>query len=289
MLSEALPWSTSRSSEIDISAVLDVARVAARAAGAVHPSSPQVVANRGKLDGSDDVVTDIDVAAERAAAEAIRRARPDDAIVGEEGTRTTGRSGVTWFLDGVDGTANLVRGYPMYTTAVGAQLADGRRVGAIVDTTRDVVYSGATGVGAWRSSDPIRVVGSDLAGAVISTGFSHRASKRAEQGTFVERLLSVVRDLRRTGSPALDLAFVANGSTSGHLEHGLKPWDIVAGAALVEGAGGVTAIIGHEAAGQPLFAAGSRQFVDEIAAFLDDASVDEGWRPEVDAGTGDER
>ncbi|MEA2387997.1 MAG: monophosphatase [Thermoleophilaceae bacterium] len=202
------------------------------------------------------MVSDADRAAEDAIAELIRRERPDDALLGEEGTAAGGSSGRRWVVDPLDGTTNYLYGLPVWAVSVAVEDADGGVAGVVLDPTRDELFAAARGEGATLGGAPIRVrEGTPLEESLIATGFAYGAAQRAEQARVLQHVLPRVRDVRRAGAAAIDLAWVAAGRLDGYFERGLNPWDWAAGRLLVAEAGGAVADLRGEPAG--LVAAGS--------------------------------
>jgi myo-inositol-1(or 4)-monophosphatase len=222
----------------DLAALLRIAKQAAHAAAAVHRRADPGWLGVGMKSSPMDVVTAVDRDAEQQLVSVIRTTRPDDAIIGEEGTTIPGSSGVCWILDPLDGTTNFVYGYPAHAVAVGVEI-DGKRVlGVVHDTYHHRVYSEVVGGGAECDGRSMTAgVTSDLPHALIGTGFLPNAAVRNVQGEMLRRILPVVRDVRRSGCPALDLCAVAAGILDGFYESGLRRWDIAAGAAIAEAAG----------------------------------------------------
>ncbi|WP_072314360.1 inositol monophosphatase family protein [Agrococcus sp. Marseille-P2731] len=209
-----------------------------------------VAASKSSLE---DIVTEADREVERLVVDRIRAARPDDGILGEEGTSVTGTSGLTWVIDPIDGTVNYFYGIPAY--AVSIALVEGdpdprtwRAIaGAVVNAATGELFEAQRGGGARRDGREIRVADAVPAEiALIGTGFGYSAERRVRQAAVVQGLIGSVRDIRRIGSAALDLASVASGSLNAYFERGLQPWDMAAGALLVEEAGG--AVLGWDGA-----------------------------------------
>ncbi len=214
-----------------------------------------------------DLVSDSDRDAEALALGIITGARPDDAIVAEEGGGGSGRSGVTWLVDPLDGTINYLWGVPQWSVSIAAEDAEGGLVGVVLDPCRDETFTAVRGAGARLGAATLRVrEGAPLAEALIGTGFSYRAEERARQAARLTRVLPAVRDVRRFGSAALDLAWVAAGRIDGYFETGLNPWDRAAGELLVREAGGVI----QELPGSGLVA-GAPGLIGPLRALLDDA------------------
>jgi myo-inositol-1(or 4)-monophosphatase len=238
----------------------DVAAQAAAHILSVRPEGRVTVARTKS--SSTDPVTEIDTATEQLIRRAVAAVRPDDAFIGEEGGSSAGRSGVAWVVDPIDGTVNFVYGIPAYSVSIGVQV-DGQVVAGVV---RNVVsgeeYSAVLGGGAQRTTDGREIVlqvpdDVELAGALVSTGFSYDAARRVEQSRAVTALIGQVRDVRRFGSAALDLCSVADGRVDAYVERGLNAWDHAAGVLVVREAGGVvTGLGGDEPDERLLVAAG---------------------------------
>lgn len=188
-----------------------------------------------------DPVSEADRASERLIAERLAAARPDDGLLGEEDQAARqGSSGLTWVVDPLDGTVNFLYGLPMWTVSIAVVDAAGSLAGAVYDPSHDEVFHAARGAGARVDDRSIRCTDvDDLGQTLVATGFAYEASVRADQGRFVAELLPVVRDVRRGGSAALDLCWVAAGRFDAYIEYGLQPWDWAAGRLIVGEAGGV--------------------------------------------------
>ena len=187
-----------------------------------------------------DLVTAYDRWAEEAIVAAILEARPDDGFVGEEGASVTGRSGVTWLIDPIDGTTNFVYGLPGCSVSVAARIEDRPAAGAVHDLVRDERFRATAGGGATRDGGAIRCAESDdLATALVATGFSYDADRRRAQAAVMVEMLPRVRDIRRLGGAAVDLCSVACGRVDAYFERGLGPWDHAAGALIAQEAGAV--------------------------------------------------
>ena len=188
-----------------------------------------------------DPVTEFDRAAEALIVGELRARRPDDAIVGEEGASDPGTSGLEWHLDPIDGTANFVYDLPTWCTSVAVVDADGSLAGAVYAPVTDELFSAHRGGGATRNGRSVTVSGADrLERAMIATGFSYQAERRAVQAARVAGLLPQVRDIRRFGSAALDLCMVACGRVDAYVEEHLNSWDLAAGVLIAAEAGAVT-------------------------------------------------
>ena len=187
-----------------------------------------------------DMVSDVDRDAEQAVAEVLGRYRPDDEVLGEEGTARPGSSGVRWVVDPLDGTTNFLFGIPQFSVSVAAEMDGRTQVGVVLDPSRREVWAAVAGWGARRNGEPCRVAAgrSSLATALVATGFGYRPERREWQGAVAAHLLPRVRDLRRFGSAALDLCWTAGGRWDAYYEWGLNPWDLAAGALICAEAGG---------------------------------------------------
>jgi myo-inositol-1(or 4)-monophosphatase len=228
-----------RADSIDPMDDLHVAIEAAKAGGDVirrffgTPPDPEY---KGKF----DPVTAVDRASEEAILDHIRLHRPDDAIMAEEsgGTPSEGRQ---WIVDPLDGTVNFVHSIPQVSVSVA--LYDGERglVGVVYDPLRDELFTAAEGSGTRLNGHLVSVSPTaDLEHSVIATGFPYDHDEHADELTIVLReVLAKVNGLRRFGSAALDLAWVAAGRYEGYWELGIAPWDGAAGIILVREAGGV--------------------------------------------------
>lgn len=220
--------------------LLNIAMRAARRAGDL------IVKSLSRLDslkidskGRNDFVTDIDRKAEADIIATIRRSYPQHAILAEE----SGRSGTdefVWIIDPLDGTSNFISGFPFWCVSIAAREA-GRMAAAVVwDPLRGEMYAAERGAGAWRNETRLSVTGRpSLDGAYVATGFPFRNREKIDLylSLFKEVFLHA-RAIRRAGSAALDLAYVASGVFDGFFEFRLAPWDVAAGSLLIEEAGG---------------------------------------------------
>jgi myo-inositol-1(or 4)-monophosphatase len=197
-----------------------------------------------------DLVSEVDVAVENLIRERLHAARPADAILGEEGADVEGTSGVRWVVDPLDGTVNFLYGHAAWAVSIALEDAEGRAVGVVHDPARGETFRAFRGGGCELNGKPVRVSGADrLDVALVATGFGYAAERRALQAEALARVLPRVRDIRRNGSAALDLAWVAAGRLDGYYERGVQHWDTAAGRLLVEEAGGATAELPGEPAG----------------------------------------
>jgi myo-inositol-1(or 4)-monophosphatase len=219
-------------------ALLDVALEAARAAAAeLLPRFGHRQAGVRSKSSPTDLVSEADVSAETAIRSVLGARRPGDAILGEEGG-ATGEGELRWVIDPLDGTTNFLFGVPQWAVSVACEDADGGLVGVVLDPVRDETFT-ATRDGLPRlDGSEIAASGADeLATALVATGFAYAADVRARQAEVLTRVLPAVRDIRRAGAAALDLAWLACGRYDAYWERGVKPWDIAAGGLIAQRAG----------------------------------------------------
>lgn len=217
-----------------------IAARAARSAGNV------ILRYMNRIDGLNivekqqlDFVSEVDKLAEAEIIKELRRAYPDHAILAEE-SGATGKGPLTWVIDPLDGTHNYLRGIPHFSVSI-ALLEKGVPIHAVVfDPLRDELYTASKGDGAFINDRRMRVSKREnLGGAMIATGFPFRQREHlVPQLDMTRAILGQAEDIRRSGSAALDLAYVAAGRYDGYFEIGLKPWDMAAGVLLVHEAGG---------------------------------------------------
>ena len=224
---------------MDEAELLDVATAAARAAAAelMARFGGRASGVRSKSTPT-DLVSAADLAAEEAIRAVLRARRAGDAILGEEGGATDGEGELRWIVDPLDGTINFLFGIPAFAVSVACEDAYGAVAGVVLDPVRDEAFT-ATRSGP-ATLDGVEISGSrrdELATALIATGFGYDASVRAHQADVVGRLLPRVRDIRRVGAAALDLAWTACGRFDAYYERGIQPWDIAAGTLIAARAG----------------------------------------------------
>jgi len=223
-------------------AFLDFALDLAREAGArLHTGFGTIGRQEIGYKGWRDLVTEFDLAVERRVIERIRAAWPDHGILGEEGGVQAGSSPYRWIVDPLDGTTNYVHGHPMYCVSIALEDGDGLLAGVVYAPELNELFSARRGAGASLNLErPLRVSPeTDLRHGLLASGFAYRQGElRNSNLDNWSRLSLVSRGLRRCGSAALDLAYVAAGRYEGFWELHLSPWDVAAGALLVREAGG---------------------------------------------------
>jgi len=210
-----------------------------------------------------DMVTEMDRASEDLIVGALLGARPDDGIVAEEGSARIGTSGIRWVIDPLDGTTNYLYDFPGWAVSIAAE-TEGDGVGAndvvagvVLDVVHGELYTAARGHGARCNGEPIACSPqSDVADALLATGFAYRPERRRAQAETLVRLLPQVRDIRRMGAASVDLCNVARGRVDAYFEKGLSWWDLAAGALIAREAGAVvTALDGAPVVPESVFAA----------------------------------
>lgn len=222
---------------------LNVAIKAARAAGSV------ILRHINKLESlsvvekdRNDFASEVDRAAEAEIIRELRRAFPDHAILAEESGASGGRSRFTWIIDPLDGTHNYLRGFPHFCVSIALAENGEPQHGLVFDPIRDELFTASKGGGAFLNDKRMRVANkTSLAGTLLATGFPFRQRQHLDAHLAMTKALlagAQAEDIRRTGSAALDLAYVAAGRLDGYWEIGLKPWDMAAGSLMVREAGG---------------------------------------------------
>lgn len=187
-----------------------------------------------------DMVTEFDHASEQLIVAGLVAARPGDGIVGEEGAARPSTTGLSWFIDPIDGTTNFMYDLPIFAVSIAVADGDGPLVGVVVAPRIGEVFEAVRGGGARRNGEPISAsTSSDLASCLLATGFSYSRARRAEQANVVAHVLPRVRDIRRMGAASLDLCNVACGRVDVYYETGLGPWDMAAGSLIATEAGAI--------------------------------------------------
>ena len=222
--------------------MLNIATGAARDAGNI------ILRNIDKLDrikvevkAQNDFVTQVDRKAEEVIIEALHKAYPDHGILGEETGTFNENSEYKWIIDPLDGTTNFLHGFPQYAVSIGLQHKGRMEVAVVFDPIKNELFTAARGEGAQLNGKRIRATEhKGIKGSLLGTGFPFKHPQHLD--TFVETFKAVhpqAAGIRRAGSAALDLAYVAAGRLDGFWEIGLSPWDMAAGVLLVREAGGI--------------------------------------------------
>jgi myo-inositol-1(or 4)-monophosphatase len=217
--------------------LLDVATEAARTAGALlleRFGTERVLTTKST---PTDVVSEADLAAERAIREILARRAPDDAVMGEEGEDVGGTSGRRWIVDPLDGTVNFLYGFPLWAVSVACE----GLVGVVFDPVRDELFAAVADGPATLNGHELRDLRppapAELSQALVATGFGYDPARRVLQAEVVSHVLPRARDIRRGGAAALDLAWSAAGRVDAYYERGINPWDVAAGELICARAG----------------------------------------------------
>ncbi|MFS4095515.1 inositol monophosphatase family protein [Streptomyces sp. AF1A] len=257
--------------------LLELAQEAARRAGELlRDGRPADLAVARTKSSPIDVVTEMDIAAEKLITDLISGRRPDDGFLGEEGASAPGTSGVRWVIDPLDGTVNYLYGLPTWAVSIAAE-REGETVAAVVaapmrgETYHAVRGGGAWATGAWQGERALACRPTPpLDQALVSTGFNYVAGVRAHQAEVAGRLIPLLRDIRRSGSAAVDLCDVASGRLDGYYERGLNPWDWAAGDLIAREAGALTGGRPGERPSRDLTVAGTPGVFEPLQRLLED-------------------
>src|SRR5688500_2089361 len=224
--------------------MLTIAVRAARRAGSII--------NRAALDGSplevrakrvNDYVTRVDRAAEEAIIETVRRAYPEHGFLAEESGASQGATEYRWIIDPLDGTTNFIHGFPQYCISIGVEHRGSLAHAVIYDPVKNELFTASKGRGAFLNDRRVRVAKClKLQDALVGTGFPFKELTRLDRYTAqLKTIMQASAGVRRAGAAALDLAYVACGRLDAFWELGLAPWDMAAGALLIQEAGGLVA------------------------------------------------
>jgi myo-inositol-1(or 4)-monophosphatase len=185
-----------------------------------------------------DIVTEFDRASERLIVDGLHATRPDDAVVGEEGTDSAGASGIRWLIDPIDGTTNFQYDLPGYAVSIAALSEAGPVAGAVFIPSSHELFTATAGGGALLNGAPIGCSTiSSLHQALVATGFSYQIERRRDQARRIAEVIPRIRDIRRFGAAASDLCYVAAGRLDAYFEQWLGPWDWAAGELIAREAG----------------------------------------------------
>ena len=222
-----------------------------------------------------DVVTEADRSAERQIVERLGTTRPNDGILGEEGTGVDGTSGIRWIIDPIDGTTNYVYGVPSFGVSIAVEVEGTLAAGVVYEPMFDRLYSARRGGGAFKNGESISCnVDPSVETALVATGFGYTAERRRHQAQTLVGLLPRVRDIRRFGSAALDLCYLAEGTVDAYYEVGLNPWDLAAGAVIATEAGAAVGDLRGNDAGQHFTLAANPSLFESLRAILAELDAD---------------
>lgn len=219
----------------------DVLKVTEKAAEFIRSQAGKVTAEKIEVKSLNSLVSYVDKEAERILVEGLRQLIPDSGFITEEGTVTQVKSEYTWVIDPLDGTTNFLQQIPIYSVSIGLLHDDQLILGVVSDVERRETFYAWKGGGAWCNGQPIKVSDrKDIKEAVVATGFPYSSSDVLPQLTLAfDYFLKNARGIRRLGSAAIDLVYVACGRFDAYYETTLNPWDIAGGIIIVEEAGGV--------------------------------------------------
>lgn len=256
--------------------LLDIARTIAEEAGALAARlRAEGVEVAGTKSSPIDIVTEADRATEALIRSRLSELRPDDGFLGEESGAERGTSGLTWVVDPIDGTVNYLYGLPNWSVSIA--VVEGEPdpetwtalAGVVNAPALGEVFTASAGGGAHLAGRRLHVRDAvPLDRALVATGFHYTQGIRTNQARVAQPLLARVRDLRRAGGAALDLAYLAAGRLDAYFEQGLNPWDQAAGALMVQEAGGVVRGIDRDAATSRMVLAGQADVVADLHAVL---------------------
>lgn len=222
--------------------------------------------------GDNDFVTKVDKEAEQAIIAKIQQSYPDHSFVGEESGLTEGNTDFQWIIDPLDGTTNFLKGIPHFSVSIALQYKGKLDQAVVFDPLRGELFTASRGQGAQLNGFRIRVGNSkELANTVLCTAFPFKNKSLMKET--LEKFNNIFYrsgDIRRSGSAALDLAYVAAGRFDGYWEQGVKPWDIAAGELIVREAGGLVTDFsgGHEHFSQEKIVAGNPKIVQALVKHL---------------------
>lgn len=190
-----------------------------------------------------DFATQMDHESEKLIVAEILTARPDDGLMGEEGSNRESKSGVTWVIDPIDGTVNYLYDIPGWCISIAAKDNDGGLVGVVYSPATQSLWKASRGGGAFLNGNPIKCNDPvSLDRALVGSGFAYDIEKRKIQAALVARLLPQIRDLRRLGACAVDICHVASGSLDAYFEAGVNEWDYAAAGLVATEAGATISI-----------------------------------------------
>ncbi|MFD7627379.1 inositol monophosphatase family protein [Streptomyces sp. NPDC059851] len=255
--------------------LLEVALEAAGAAGELlRDGRPADLAVAATKSSPIDVVTEMDLAAEKLITRVLERRRPDDGLLGEEGADRPGTSGVRWIVDPLDGTVNYLYGLPAWSVSVAAEYRGETLVGVVAVPLRRETFRAVLGGGAWLGETRLACrAAAPLDQALVATGFAYLQPRRAQQADVVQQVVPRVRDIRRGGSAAIDLCDVAAGRLDAYYERGLNPWDLAAGVLIAREAGALTGGRPGEPASGELALAGTPAVFEALQPLLEAAGA----------------
>ena len=261
----------------------DLARNLAREAGDFALTMRRAgVDVAGQKSSAVDIVTKADQATEQLIRERLHAVRPNDGVLGEEGSSVSGTSGLTWVVDPIDGTVNYLYGIPAWGVSIA--VVEGEPdpstwttvAGAVANPSTGEVFSAAVGLGADVNGRALSVSSSQgLATSLVATGFAYSSEVRAHQGTMLHTILPRVRDIRRAGACSLDLCDLADGRVDAFFEQTLSPWDHAAGALIAREAGAIITGFPGKPEGRDLLVAAAPGLHAALLSLIVEAGADQ--------------
>jgi myo-inositol-1(or 4)-monophosphatase len=223
---------------VSLPSFLDSAKDIALESGALL--SDYLARNIGfELKGDFDLVTEADRSSEKLIVERLTALYPTHSIVAEEGGGRQGSSEYVWYVDPLDGTTNFAHGFPVFNVTLGLERAGELIAGVVFDPTRNEMFAAEKGAGAFLNGKQFHVShAATLEDSLVATGFPSRKRHLNVNVHFYYQLAMITHGVRRAGSAAIDLAYVACGRLDAFWEFGLNPWDMAAGLLLIQEAGG---------------------------------------------------
>ncbi|UCF37897.1 MAG: inositol monophosphatase [Acidobacteriota bacterium] len=224
---------------IDANRLLAVAEEAATEAGALIFQKRKTafkVSKKGKV----NLVTEVDLAAEELIVSTVHRHFPEHQILAEERGSAEGTVPIKWVIDPIDGTTNYAHDYPFFCVSIGIEIEGALAAGVVHDPVSRETFTAVSGEGAYLNGKPIQVSSeSSLVDSLLVTGFSYGTPEIQKNLRLFNEMMMEARSVRRDGSAALDLCYVACGRYEGFWELSLQPWDVAAGSLIVQEAGGM--------------------------------------------------
>lgn len=219
--------------------LLSLAESLAREAGTkAHAGRIAGLSDVATKSTSTDMVTEWDRASEKLIVDGILSSRPEDSIVGEEGSSRSGTSGLSWFVDPIDGTTNYFYDLPGWCVSIGVRDTEGTLCSAVFIPPLNEMFTAIRGRGAFLNGKPIHCgTIEELSQALVCTGFNYDSRNRRAQAARIHAFIDKVRDVRRFGAAAIDMCFVACGRLDAYYEEYLWPWDWVAADLIAREAG----------------------------------------------------
>jgi myo-inositol-1(or 4)-monophosphatase len=226
--------------------IMGVAVKVAREAGEYAASHIKDIGRvRHKGGDVNNLVTDVDERCEEMIMSGIKASFPDHSILAEESGKHAEGDACLWFVDPLDGTINFAHGFPAFCVSIGVRFGGGMKIGVVYDPCRDELFSAEEGKGAFLDGRRINVSGvGAVQGALVTTGFASSMAAKENNVRYFMNVLKGVQAVRRVGSAALDLCYVASGRFDGFWELGLSPWDTAAGQLIVKESGGSVTCLG---------------------------------------------